>query len=245
MEEVNAIHRAASDIWDESPKEYKVLYSGISVLDRFLSGFKSSNFYLLDGTAGFVLDFTYLLCVKAVINLGDVVYLDGGNQINPYLISSLCKRFRVNKDEVLSKINVARAFTAYQMVSLVDALEKTVIETNARMIIISSFPALFCDNELWGSESGTLFRQCASKIRELTRKYATITLVTDVCGSSNERNKGFKKILYLNADEAVRFKQRKKILRVWLGSKNAYMDYYPVPLNQTTIDDFLEGDLNG
>jgi hypothetical protein len=57
-------------------------------------------------------DLVYILCARAVLDSGcNVVYVDGGNEMDPYALSSLCKRFRVDRQEVLSRISIARAFT--------------------------------------------------------------------------------------------------------------------------------------
>lgn len=243
MGETNDVVRCKSEsLLGEEPRGYKVLHSSIAVLDRFLGGFESSKLALLHGSDAFMFDFVYTLCARAVIDLGaNVVYVDGGNEMNPYKLSNLCKRYRADKRMVLSKINVARAFTAYQMVTIIDnELEKTVNEVVADVLVVSCLPTLFYDSDLQHSESRSMYRDCTNKLKELTNKYNLITIITNFDRASHKKRKPtFKKLLYLNADKIVRFEKR-KTLRVWDETKYSYIDYYPVPCNQTVLDDFLE-----
>jgi len=62
-------------------------------IDSFFPGFRSSQITLIDSSDRFLFDLTHLLCVSSINDLGDeVVWVDGGNSINPYEIASLCRR---------------------------------------------------------------------------------------------------------------------------------------------------------
>ncbi|MCK5547546.1 MAG: hypothetical protein KAI64_00920 [Thermoplasmata archaeon] len=225
----------------EGLREHRLLYSSIKVLDGFLGGFESSKVALLDGSDRFMFDFVYTLCARAVIDLNaNVVYVDGGYEMNPYKLSNLCKRFRADKHDVLSRINLARAFTAYQMVTIIDeGLEKTIKETSADVVVVSCLPNLFCDKDLNPPESRTMYRRCIARLRELTEKYNLITIVTDYGRTRHERRHLLKGYLHEGADRVVRFEKR-RTLRIWNESESSYVEYHPVPCNQTVLDDFLE-----
>src|SRR5512138_3925828 len=98
-----------------------VIPTSIPTLDRFITGLHSSQIILIDSADRTVFDLTHIFCVNAVNTLHEeVVWIDGGNSINPYEIGRICRRFGIDRNEILGNINIARAFTAYQLVSLVD-----------------------------------------------------------------------------------------------------------------------------
>jgi hypothetical protein len=50
----------------------------------------------------------------------DVIVLDGANRFNPYTISSFAKKSLISPENLLKRIRIARAFTCYQMVTLIE-----------------------------------------------------------------------------------------------------------------------------
>ncbi len=62
----------------------------------------------------------------------NVIVLDGANGFDPYMVSSFARKALLSPEKLLKKIRIARAFTCYQMATLVERLallldrEKTV-----------------------------------------------------------------------------------------------------------------------
>ena len=52
----------------------------------------------------------------------DVILLDGANCFNPYMVSSFARSVLIPPERLLKKIRIARAFTCYQMATLVERL---------------------------------------------------------------------------------------------------------------------------
>ncbi len=50
----------------------------------------------------------------------DVIVLDGANRFNPYMVSSFAKKSLISPENLLKRIRIARAFTCYQMVTLIE-----------------------------------------------------------------------------------------------------------------------------
>lgn len=216
------------------------LRTSVRVLDDFIGGFPSSQVTLLDSSDRLVLDIVHLLCVNQVLEEGrEVVWVDGGNSVNPYALTSLCKRFRVRSGEVLESVNVSRAFTAYQLVTLIeDMMEPEVSRTGAGLLVISSFPDLFQDKDMWWSESLQLMKRCLSSIREVTRRHDTVTLVTNLGLSRMLYKKSLRSLMYSSADRVVRVENARAALKVSLVSEGRSMLYHPVPYYQRTLDEF-------
>src|SRR5659263_756688 len=71
------------------------------------------------------------------------MFVDGGNSFNPYALSKMAKSFGEEPRKVLSRIHVARAFTEYQMDSLIHGLQDAVEQWNPAVLAISYLPSLF------------------------------------------------------------------------------------------------------
>src|SRR3990172_4246352 len=111
----------------------RLLTAGVPTLDRILGAFRGGEVTLIDSNSTFVYTLQSLLCVRNVQEHGsEVVFLDGGNSVDPHGMVSLGKRAGLARADLLPMVNVARAFTCYQMASLVlDIFYKKIQETRA------------------------------------------------------------------------------------------------------------------
>jgi hypothetical protein len=110
-------------LYDEPLRTERVLRSSIAPLDQMVGGLRSSTSYLIDSSSSYSSDMLHLTCLRALMEFDEeVIWIDGGNAVEPYTLSALCKRFGFDAHEMLSKVNIARAFTAYQLVSLIDEM---------------------------------------------------------------------------------------------------------------------------
>jgi hypothetical protein len=216
--------------------------TSIAALDAFIGGFPSSQVTLIDSSDRLLFDMVHLLCINQVIGDGrEVVWVDGGNSINPYHMAGLCKRQRVNAQEALESINVSRAFTAYQMVTLIDEmLEPELERTDAGMLIVSCFPDLFQDKDVRWSESLQLMQRCIAAIQEATKRHDVVTLVTNFGLSKLLYKKSLRSLVYSSADRVLRIENASRAaLRLSLVNEGRSMMYHPVPYYQRTLDEFM------
>jgi hypothetical protein len=213
----------------------------IPVLDSFIGGLRPNHLTLIDSADRLLFDLTHMLCVNGVGVLNsDVVWIDGGNSVDPYEIGRVCRRFGRDRDEVLDSVRVARAFTAYQLVSLIDErLEDELERTGAGMVVLSCLPDLFLDKELRWSESYSLLRQCVEKTLALTRRKGLVTLITNLGLMKIVQRKSLKNLLYGTADDIIRIERASRALRISLPNRQEWMLYHPVPRYQTTLEEFM------
>lgn len=223
------------------PSGERAVRTSIPTLDAFFRGVRPGNVTLIDSSDRMLFDLTHILCVNAVSSLGrDVVWVDGGNSVDPYELGRICKRFGLDRAGVLDSVNVARAFTAYQFVSLIDErLEDEVRRTDAGMIIVSCLPDLFQDKEMRWSESYQLIKRCVGRLHDLSRELGAATLVTNYGLMKLLQKKSLKNLLYGTADDIVRIENASRCLMISLPNRQESMLYHPVPHNQTTLDEFL------
>ncbi len=221
--------------------DHGTVRTSIPTLDAFFGGLRQGCMTLIDSSDRMVFDLTHVLCVNGVSTLGqEVVWVDGGNCVDPYELGRICKRFGLDRTEVLDSISVARAFTAYQLVSLIDErLEEEIARTGAGMIIVSCLPDMFQDKEMRWSESYQLIKRCVERLHDLSRRKRTATLVTNYGLMKLLQRKSLKSLLYSTADDIVRIENASGCLRIVLPNRQETMLYHAVPHNQTTLEEFM------
>ncbi len=226
---------------DEEPLlRERVLGSSIAPLDELAEGFRSSKVTLLDSDNGYASTLLHMLCVRAIAQFDEeVVWVDGGNEVNPYAISSLCKRLLLDKRDILSRVNISRAFTAYQLVTLIDEkLEEQVRRCSPSMIIVSSITELFLDKDMKWMESHQLLRRCVDDISRITRDCETITVVSNAAYHHSRPSPGLTALLYEGSDLALQIRTRRNGLLMRVPKRDREIIFSPVPWNQSTMDEF-------
>ncbi len=236
---VHALH-------DEPLMRERVLDTSILQLDEFIGGFRSGQVALLDSDSLYSTDLLHLLSVRAISQFDEeVVWIDGGNSVNPYEISSLCKRLGLDRRETLSMINISRAFTAYQLVTLIDEkLEEQVERCSPAAVVVSSITGMFLDKDMKWMESHQLLRRCLECISRTTKEHETISLITNNVHHMARPSPKLSALLYERADLAVQMRTKRNGMLFSLPGKDRRMMFVPVPWNQYTIDEF-RGDADG
>ena len=218
----------------------RVLKTSILQIDDLTGGFRSSQVTLLDSDSNYATSLLYLLCIRAVSQFDEeIVWIDGGNDIDPYAIGSLCKRLRLDKREILSRVNVSRAFTAYQLVTLIDEkLEEQVKSSTPSAIIVSSIADMFLDKDMKWMESHQLLRRCLEDVSRITKEHETISVITGHALTKVGTGPMLSTLLYEHADLAIQMRTRKNGLLFRIPRADREMIFLPVPWNQLTLDEF-------
>jgi hypothetical protein len=146
----------------------------------------------------------------------------------------MAKSFGAEPRKVLSRIHVARAFTEYQMDSLIHGLQDAVEQWNPAVLAISYLPSLFS-----GSDGRKLLEPLLEHLKLLTESSGIITAVTSFGGSwYGDR------LLASSADRVIRIEHpSKKLIRIF---DDGYVtEYMPVPSGQMRFTDFTDFDITG
>ena len=224
----------------------RLLKTSIAPLDDIMGGLRSSTTTLLDSDARYASELLHAICVRALAEFDEeVIWIDGGNVIDPYVLSTLCKRCGFDRHEMLSMINVARAFTAYQLASLIDGfLGEEARKSSPSTIIISSISDMFMDNDVRRSESHQLLRRCADEIGRVTKECETVTVVTS---HTSGRVKPEPKMISLLSDAFdvyMQMRYGRSGIIVRMPREGRATVFTPVPWNQMVLNDFME-EVNG
>ncbi len=104
----------------------------------------------------------------------DVIVLDGANRFDPYMVSSFAKKALLSPERLLKAIRIARAFTCYQMASLIGEKlnsllkqEEGTTQPENRWIILLGPVTPFLDEDVPDREVRPLFERSLKKIEEM------------------------------------------------------------------------------
>ncbi|MFP3984910.1 MAG: hypothetical protein ACLFU9_02955 [Candidatus Bathyarchaeia archaeon] len=156
----------------------------IKGIDGLFPGFTLGDFAVLYGSPT-VLPLSMLLCVRAQLpyQLGgletNVVFVDGGNTFRLYDVSYVARLHELDPKQVLERIYISRAFTAYQMTSLIlDKLQDAVEEHNSKLVVISDFAGLYLDKDVPEREARDVFNQSTLYLSKFARENRAIVAAT-------------------------------------------------------------------
>lgn len=125
--------------------------------------------------------------------------LDGGNCFNAYTVASLLRRRTPRVNAALGRIRVARAFTCYQMVTL---LEDTPADTTPTLVL--NLLATFYDESVSLEERQRLLHNVTAELRRLSSRAPTLVSVRLPKPEQLDRSK-FVETLEDAADRVWRF----------------------------------------
>jgi len=192
-----------------------------------------------------------LLCVRSLLPNIDggldspVVFIDGGNIFDPYLISETARLFSLNSEETLKNIWVSRAFTAYQLTALItEKLPEILDREESKLVVVSDIAALYCDSDIGMLEAKTTFNQVTLFLWNLAREN-NLLLVTTSLSSRGERKRRLEQYIHGRADIAARVEAGKPHVKVSLekhpSKPKAFVRLFVgEPIAQYLLEDFME-----
>jgi len=218
------------------------LMTGIRSIDRFLGGFAPGQVTLLRGLhhAPTLLP---RLMVLAVLDLDeDVVLVDGGNVADPFALSSVCRRLRVRPRDVLPRVHIARAFTSFQMSSILeDALPRAMEEHSPAVLAVTCVDELYHDDNVKRDQATVLLGRALDRVRELTEEEELVTLLADLRHRPRKAVDRFSTLLDARAHEAVVLERKsRRTLQLRRRDGETAVLASPPP-GQLTLDEFRVG----
>ncbi len=242
-------HRAAQGQEHACSATHPRASTGIARLDRFIAAstkaFQPATITLLDAQTEFLFPLVAQIIAKAVQRFDrDVVFIDGGNSFDVYALTACCRRFKLDPEYILKRVKVARAFTVYQLDTLLTRdLERSVLKHQPTVVIGACISNLFLDKDVNWSESKVLLENDFQELRRVTEKYELITILTKYGRSKSLHRFELNSILRSNleSDNILGLKANTKRQLRFVTGTGKIMDYYPLPLYQLSLDDFCEG----
>jgi hypothetical protein len=168
-------------------------------INQLFPGFAQGDFALLHGSHA-IQSIATLLSIKAQLppqlgGLGtNVIYMDGANTFQLYQTTRLARLCNLDPKQALDRIYISRAFTAYQMTSLILQKLKDAVKTcNAKLVIISDIAAMFLDNDVEDEEAKKIYIQVINCLTNFAKESQTLIIATYPPHINSPRN------MYLHA----------------------------------------------
>lgn len=225
----------------------KPLFSlNVPYVDELFPGFSPGDFALLYGSPSFI-SVTSLLCVRAQlpVQLGglgsNVVYIDSGNTFRLYNISRLAKLHQLNPTVTLKRILISRAFTAYQLASLImEKLEAVVKRFSAKLVVISDIAGFFLDNDVPSEETERIYSQMVSFLSSFAKNHQIVVIAMYLPFENSKKNKLLQEMTFSKANMVLSF-LKTKIKREVSLQKHPYfiLGTAKRPTENSTLNDFM------
>jgi hypothetical protein len=233
------------------PDRIPALLFGVRSLDDGVGGFKPHDLAVLYGSRHAV-RLSHMLAVRAQLPFREyglnssVLFVDAGCSFDPHSVSSFAQLQGLVPKDVLERVYVSRAFTVYQLLSLIcDWLPGAMEEYDARFVVISSILELFADLDLPREELLMSFGRLSHFLAKLALKKEAVVLVTIPSHGDSWRRSDLFSLLKSRADIIAGLEEKKGYLRLNLERhirrKPGIVD---IPLSLidrgVTLQDFLE-----
>jgi len=94
-----------------------------------------------------------------------VLFLDGANSADPRLLERLARERRVPFEQFSRRIQIARAFTCFQLTELVARVPRFLADFPAEVLIVTAFPDLYFDEDIRDWDARVAFEQALADLR--------------------------------------------------------------------------------
>jgi hypothetical protein len=223
--------------------------TGISRIDSFITnhtnGFQPSTLTLLDGQTDFLFLLVAQIIVKAIQNFDrDVVFVDGGNSFDIYGLTACCRRFRIDPEHVLKRVKIARAFTVYQLDTLLTRnLERSVRELRPKLVVGACISSLFMDKDVNWTEAKMIMKNDFKTLHKVTADHNLIMLITKYGHHRSLHRFELNSILRANLSPSniIGLKTVSRHKLQFVTGTGRFMEYYPLPPYQLSLDEFCDG----
>ncbi len=224
-----------------------LLSFNIPNINDLFQGFAEGDFAAFYGTSA-VSSLSLLLAVRAQLpfQLGgletNVVFVDGGNSFRLYEVSRIAQLHQLDPRQVLGRVFISRAFTAYQLTSLIlEKLKETVDRFGSKLVIISDMTELFMDKDIPRKEAREVFNQLTFYLSRFAEENQLVVLATCLPKCDSRRKSFFRAALCGRANVVLSVGQSKYERRLILEKHPVFdLGFVGFPSEELTLDQFME-----
>jgi hypothetical protein len=215
-------------------------------IDGLFGGFAEGDFAVFYGMPT-ILDLSLLLAVRAQLpfQLGgletNVVFVDGSNSFRLYQVSHLAQLHQLDPRQVLERIYISRAFTAYQMTSLILEKLKESVRLRSKLVIISDVTGLYLDDDIPPREAKEVFSQLTLYLSRFSQENHLIVIATCLPHSDSKQDTFFRAMACGRASVALSVKPSRFGERLFLEKHpSLHLGYAEFSSESLTLDQFME-----
>jgi RecA/RadA recombinase len=201
----------------------------VPTIDGLFPGFKTGDFAIVYGPKS-VTSLMSQLCVRAQFPTQNggldskVVFIDAANSSSLANIMQAAENQNLTPQEVFSKLNNFRAYTAYRLHSLImEQLEEIVETSDAKLVIISDIVCPFLSDNVDDQEANAAYNQIMNYLSNFAKKHNITIIATYLSHESNRRNTALQEITNAKAGTLLRFTKTPYTSEVELEKHPSYM----------------------
>lgn len=98
-----------------------------------------------------------------------ILFLDGANAVDPRLMKRLGERRGIRFENLNREIEIARAFTCFQLTELIARVPRFLEKFPARVLMITALPELYFDEDVRDEPARAAFEQALDHLHRLQR----------------------------------------------------------------------------
>ncbi|SPE29531.1 hypothetical protein SBA2_450147 [Acidobacteriia bacterium SbA2] len=96
-----------------------------------------------------------------------ILMLDGANCADPRLLERMARQRGVPFEQFCRQIEIARAFTCFQLTELIARLPRLLTDFPSEIVIVTAFPELYYDEDVRDWDAQVAFEQALANLRRL------------------------------------------------------------------------------
>src|SRR6266403_477778 len=123
-----------------------------------------------------------------------ILYLDGANQISPLLIARFARERGLEPSAFNTLIRVSRAFTCFQLTELIRRVPKILETFAADVLIVTSLPDLFFDEDVRDREARASFEHALEGLRQIAQLPISVAVFSDATSYKTKRRDFFQRL---------------------------------------------------
>jgi hypothetical protein len=136
---------------------------------------------------------------------------------------------------------ISRAFTAYQLSSLIlERLKDAYGRFGSRLVVVSDIISLYLDRDVPWSEAMDVFYKLTSYLTKFARENGVIVVATHFPRYRSGRSMYFESVLFGRADVLIRVRDSRRVLRFVLEKHSRYgLGEVEFPSDRVTLERFM------
>jgi len=105
-----------------------------------------------------------------------VLFLDGANCANPRLLARLARQRSVPFEQFNRRIQIARAFTCFQLTELTARVPDFLADFPADVLVVTALPDLYFDEDIRDGDARVAFEQALGSLGGLARRPLVVAI---------------------------------------------------------------------
>lgn len=105
-----------------------------------------------------------------------VLFLDGANSANPRLLARLARERRVPFEQFNRQVQIARAFTCFQLTELIVRVPRFLGDFPADILVVTALPDLYFDEDVRDWDARVALEQALGSLDRLARQPLAISI---------------------------------------------------------------------